>query len=158
MTPPAVTDRFRPTDAALGWRPSTSAPALAANDAAGAAQSTGVRRTLWLGLGSACLAIGTIGIVVPLLPTVDFYALAAICFGRADGRLERWLLAHPRLGPAILAWRERRGIPRRARWLASVSLAASAAIGWMALPASTAWIPPLACGLVAAWLWTRRSA
>lgn len=57
----------------------------------------GTRRPAWLAAGVFCLALGTIGIVVPLLPTVDMVGLAAFCFACGDRRWEAWLLAHPRL-------------------------------------------------------------
>ena len=59
----------------------------------------------WLAAGWLCLAVGTLGIVVPLLPTVDFYGLAACCFARGSRRWEAWLLNHPRLGPLVRDWR-----------------------------------------------------
>lgn len=40
----------------------------------------------------------TLGIVVPLLPTVDFYVMAAVCFGRGSRRWAQWLLNQPHIG------------------------------------------------------------
>ena len=40
-------------------------------------------RYLWLGVGMTALALGTAGIVLPLLPTVPFYLLAAFCFAKS---------------------------------------------------------------------------
>ncbi|WP_294176687.1 YbaN family protein [uncultured Selenomonas sp.] len=47
-------------------------------------------RYLWLGVGMIALALGTAGIVLPLLPTVPFYLLAAFCFAKSSERLHRW--------------------------------------------------------------------
>ena len=47
-------------------------------------------RYLWLGIGMTALALGTAGIVLPLLPTVPFYLLAAFCFAKSSERLHRW--------------------------------------------------------------------
>ena len=50
-------------------------------------------RCLWLGIGMIALAFGTAGIVLPLLPTVPFYLLAAFCFAKSSERLHRWFAA-----------------------------------------------------------------
>lgn len=55
-------------------------------------------RPAWVAGGIACIVLSTLGIVLPLLPTVDFYVLAAICFARGNPRLEARLL------PARTAW------------------------------------------------------
>ena len=47
-------------------------------------------RYLWLGVGMTAFALGTAGIVLPLLPTVPFYLLAAFCFAKSSERLHRW--------------------------------------------------------------------
>lgn len=47
-------------------------------------------RYLWLGVGMTALALGTAGIVLPLLPTVPFYILAAFCFVKGSERIHRW--------------------------------------------------------------------
>ena len=82
-------------------------------------------RPLWILLGLMFTGIGVVGLVAPLLPGVVFLLLAAFCFARGSDRLHDWLLAHPRLGPPILAWREHGAIPRRAKLLAVAAMALS---------------------------------
>ena len=50
-------------------------------------------RYLWLGVGMTALVLGTAGIVLPLLPTVPFYLLAAFCFAKGSERIHRWFAA-----------------------------------------------------------------
>lgn len=110
------------------------------------------RRLLWLLAGSASLLLGLVGIFVPLLPTTPFVLLAALCFARGCARCERWLLQHPRLGPMVHDWRERRAMPLRAKQLASVMMAVGSAWAWWVLP-RFGWLPALCCAGVALWLW-----
>ena len=85
-------------------------------------------RILWFCFGWLCVAIGMVGIVLPLLPTTPFLLVAAWAFTRSSERARRWLLEHPRFGPAVTAWREERAIPRKAKIIAIFSLLASLAI------------------------------
>jgi uncharacterized membrane protein YbaN (DUF454 family) len=110
-------------------------------------------RALWVGAGVLALVTGLVGIFLPLLPTTPFVLLAAFCFSRGSARCERWLLTHPRFGPMVRDWRERRAVPLRAKQLATVMMAiGSAWAAWRLAPA-WAWVPAACCTAVAAWLW-----
>ncbi|MFQ9087372.1 MAG: YbaN family protein [Roseburia sp.] len=45
---------------------------------------------LFLSLGFLCLILGSIGIVLPLLPTVPFYLVTVFCFARSSEKLYDW--------------------------------------------------------------------
>ena len=124
--------------------------ALAGSDTGGTSM-----RGAWLAAGVLCLLIGTAGIVLPLVPTVDCYGLAACCFARGSRRWEAWLLGHPRIGPLARDWRASRAVPLRAKWLATLSMALSCAWAFVALKPAVAWVPAACCALVALYLWTR---
>jgi uncharacterized protein len=111
-----------------------------------------LRRALWLLAGVVSLALGIVGIVLPLLPTTPFVLLAAACFSRGSVRCERWLLAHRTFGPLVRDWREHRAIPRRARQLAYLMMAVGSAWAAWRLP-MLRWLPALCCAAVAAWMW-----
>jgi hypothetical protein len=51
-----------------------------------------VLRWLWFGLGWVAVAVGSVGIVVPGLPTSVFFIIAAACFSRSSPRFEQWVL------------------------------------------------------------------
>ena len=81
-------------------------------------------RGFWLGLGLVLVAIGFVGLFVPLLPTTDFLLLALPCFARSSPRLESWLRYHPRFGPTLRAWQETGAVPRHAKIAACFGMAA----------------------------------
>ena len=145
-------------DASMTWRsvrPAGTVTAVSASGAAATGTTPKPLRRVWLAAGVLCLLLGTVGIVVPLLPTVDFYVMAAWCFGRGSRRWEQWLLNHSRLGPLVRDWRADRSVPLKAKWLATLSMALSCLWAAQVLPLRTAWIPAVFCLGVAAYLWTR---
>lgn len=69
-------------------------------------------------LGFICLALGIIGIVIPILPTTPFLLLAAACFFRGSNRAYRWLMQHKLFGDYIRNFREYRAIPLKTKIIA----------------------------------------
>ncbi|MFI8481214.1 YbaN family protein [Pseudomonas sp. NPDC078700] len=74
-----------------------------------------------LAIGWLSVALGVIGIFLPVLPTTPFLLLAAACFMRSSERFYDWLVNHPKLGPWIRDYLEGEGIPRKAK-IYSISL------------------------------------
>lgn len=72
-------------------------------------------RWLLLGIGWLSVALGVIGIFLPVLPTTPFLLLAAACFVRSSRRVYVWLVTHPRLGPWIRDYLDGQGIPLKAK-------------------------------------------
>ena len=68
-----------------------------------------------LTIGWLCVALGVLGIFLPVLPTTPFLLLAAACFMRSSQRFYTWLVSHPRLGPWISDYLEGQGIPLKGK-------------------------------------------
>lgn len=103
--------------------------------------------------GWLSLALGIIGLFLPLLPTTPFLLLSAACFSRGSERCERWLLNHPQLGPAIHNWRAYRALSIRAKQMATLTMCLGSALALYQLPSPWCWLPPLICTPIACWLW-----
>ena len=107
-------------------------------------------------LAYVSLALGIIGIALPVMPTVPFILLAAYAASRGSQRLHDWLLAHPFMGPMIRDWHENGEVSRNSKWLATTMMAGTAVMLflfsprlWLAISVSTM------MALVATWLWLR---
>lgn len=117
-----------------------------------------MKRPVYRLLGICSVILGVIGAFLPLLPTTPFLILAAYFFAHSHPEWEAWLLAHPRLGPAIVAWRQRRAIPRAAKLMAGCLLAISAIGAWLWLTPPLAYVPGGVGMLVLGWMLTRPNA
>ena len=71
-------------------------------------------RVLFIVLGSVAVILGTIGVVVPGLPTTPFVLLASWCFYKSSPRLQAWLL-QSFLGKYIRDYKEKGGLTMRKR-------------------------------------------
>ena len=114
------------------------------------------RILFWRALALISLVLGVIGIPLPVLPTVPFILLSAWSAGKGWPALEQHLLAHPKLGPPIVAWRQYGVVPRRAKYLASAMMLLSALL--LQLSAAALLLKlllPCFLLLVAIWLWRR---
>ena len=105
------------------------------------------------------LGVALVGVVVPGLPTFPFLLLAGWAAARGSRRLHDWLYRHPRFGPELARWRDRRAITRRSKVLALALLALS--FGIMAWRGVSPWVLVPVAALfttVGTWLATRPEA
>jgi uncharacterized membrane protein YbaN (DUF454 family) len=70
---------------------------------------------MWFAVGWVAVAVGSIGVVVPGLPTTVFFIIAAACFARSSPRFEQWVLDLPHIGRAVRDYRAGLGMSRRAK-------------------------------------------
>ncbi len=94
---------------------------------------------VWTACGLLALAVGLIGIVLPLLPTTPLVLLAAFCFSKGSPRLHHAIQSHARFGPILAEWRARGAIAPRYKamavgmMLATFTLSVVASVGAMVL-------------------------
>lgn len=74
-----------------------------------------VTKVVLIVIGWVSIALGVIGIVLPLLPTTPFILLAAACFAKSSKRFHTWLITHPLFGPIINNFQNGQGIPRNVK-------------------------------------------
>ncbi|WP_341503583.1 YbaN family protein [Gallaecimonas sp. GXIMD4217] len=74
-----------------------------------------VKRYLFLLSGWTAIALGTLGVVLPVLPTTPFILLAAWCFAKGSPRWHHWLRNNRYFGQMVTEWEVRRALRRRYR-------------------------------------------
>lgn len=108
--------------------------------------------------GLLCLALGFLGAVLPLLPTVPFLLLATFCFARSSPAWHRWLVTHPTFGPHIVLWNEKGAIPIKAKYLATGMMLAVLVLSIaMDVTTTIVVVQALVLALVALFIWSRPS-
>jgi uncharacterized membrane protein YbaN (DUF454 family) len=119
--------------------------------AAAPARRQGPVAWLWFAGGLVSVGLGSLGVIVPGLPTTVFFIVAAACFARSNPRFEQWVLDLPRIGPMVRDHRAGLGMPRRAKVIAvTMILAVSIASGVFAIGNRAVGATVVAAGLIGA--------
>jgi uncharacterized membrane protein YbaN (DUF454 family) len=106
-------------------------------------------RPLYFVAGALSLAVGAIGLFLPLIPTTGPLLLAAFFFARSSERLHTWLTTHPRFGQIISDFQAGRGIPLRAKIVALVMM--TAAFSYSLIAVTTHPVARIAVAGIAVW-------
>lgn len=49
-------------------------------------------RFIWIAAGFICLGIGSVGVVLPFLPSFPFFLATVFCFAKSSKRLHDWFI------------------------------------------------------------------
>ena len=93
-------------------------------------------RVLFFVAGSILLALGAIGVALPVLPTTPFLLLALACYCRSSERMTYWMLNNKYFGNYIRNYKEGKGIPLKTKLFAITIL-------WITLVYSAIFIIPI---------------
>jgi uncharacterized membrane protein YbaN (DUF454 family) len=72
-----------------------------------------IRKAILIFAGTVCVALGVLGMFLPLLPTTVFLLMAAYCYSRSSERFHTWLLTNRLFGPYIKNYKTGKGISMR---------------------------------------------
>ena len=107
-----------------------------------------LRRPVLLGTGWLCVALGLVGVVLPLLPTTPFLLVAVWAFSRSSPEMAEKIRSHRLAGPYVRDWEDAGVIPTGAKVLAVVMM--TAMFGYLHFGAGApAWVQ-IAAGLTMA--------
>lgn len=89
-----------------------------------------ITKGILFSLGVLSVALGVIGLFLPLLPTTPFVLLAAWCFVKSSPKAHQWLQRQPGLGPALRDWEQSRSIRRKTKVTAILLILISLGFMW----------------------------
>lgn len=81
-----------------------------------------VKKYLLISLGTLALALGVIGIFLPIMPTTPFLLLAAFCYLRSSHDLYQWLISRKVIGAYIYHYITYRAIPKKTKTFSLIFL------------------------------------
>ena len=74
-----------------------------------------VKKAVYLAIGLLCLGIGSVGIVLPILPTVPFFLVSSFCFMKSSEKLDKWFKNTKVYKKHVLRFKEQKGMTLKAK-------------------------------------------
>ena len=72
-------------------------------------------KLVYILLGCVCLALGSVGAVLPILPTTPFLMVSAFCFARSSRRLNDWFRTTKLYKQYLESYVQGKGMTRRTK-------------------------------------------
>ena len=72
-----------------------------------------MKKALLIIIGTISLALGIIGIIMPVLPTTPFLLLSMACYTKSSDRMYYFIIKNKHLSPYVEYYMDGRGIPLR---------------------------------------------
>lgn len=95
-------------------------------------RTPGPSTLMYRALAVSALGAGTLGLLLPLLPTTPFILVALWATARGAPEWHERIRTHPRFGPSIQAWQTQRAVSKRAKLLACGAMVVSWTALWLA--------------------------
>ena len=92
-----------------------------------------MKRILFVILGCLCLGLGTVGIVLPLLPTVPFYLATVFFFANSSKRLHDWFTGTKMYREHLESYVKKEGMTVRTKATIMASASLMMGIGFLCM-------------------------
>ena len=112
-----------------------------------------MKQFLWKVLGFISLGLAYLGIITPGLPWSCFVVGAAYCFAKGSPRMHAWIYSHPRFGPFLTNWTEKKVFPRKLKYLMLVTMSSTLVFLSLTAPINGIILSGIFMFLVAIWAW-----
>lgn len=107
-------------------------------------------KLFWLILAFLCLALGTIGVFLPVLPTVPFYLVTAFSFAKSSDRLHNWFINTKLYKKNLESFVERKAMTLKTKLSILISVTLVMGLGFFMMARKGIWIPCIILAVV--WL------
>lgn len=105
-----------------------------------------LKRLIFLIAGCVCLALGCIGIVLPILPTVPFFLATVFCFSQSSQKLHDWFLGTKMYKNNLESYVKGQGMTVKTKIKLLTTVTALMAFGFVMMLRKALYIP---CGILA---------
>lgn len=109
-----------------------------------------IKRIIFAVLGLICFALGTVGVVLPILPTTPFYLLTLFFFANSSERLHKWFLGTKLYQKHLDSFVKKRGMLLSTKISIITTVTLLMGFGFFMMARKSIWIPCVI--LVVVWL------
>jgi len=92
-----------------------------------------VKRGIYIGLGTLFLALGCVGVVLPILPTVPFLMLTLFFYSRSSERLHNWFIETKLYKNNLESFVQKRGMAMKTKLSIVAMVTALMAVGFIVM-------------------------
>lgn len=107
-------------------------------------------KVFWLIIGFICLVLGTIGVFLPVLPTVPFYLVTTFAFAKSSERLHDWFINTKLYKKNLESFVERKAMTLKTKLSILISVTLVMGFGFFMMARKGIWIPCIILAVV--WL------
>lgn len=90
-----------------------------------------LKQIIFLIIGCLSLALGCVGIVLPILPTVPFFLLTVFCFANSSQKLHDWFIGTQMYKKHLESFVQKKGMTVRTKATLLTSVTALMAVGFV---------------------------
>lgn len=90
-----------------------------------------LKQIIFLIIGCLSLALGCVGIVLPILPTVPFFLLTVFCFANSSQKLHDWFIGTQMYKKHLESFVQKKGMTVRTKATILTSVTALMAVGFV---------------------------
>ena len=90
-----------------------------------------LKQIIFLIIGCLSLALGCVGIVLPILPTVPFFLLTVFCFANSSQKLHDWFIGTQMYKKHLESFVQKKGMTVRTKATILTSVTALLAVGFV---------------------------
>ena len=107
-----------------------------------------IKRLIFLILGLLCLTLGTIGVFLPILPTVPFYLATVFCFSQSSQKLHDWFIGTELYKKHLQSFVEKKGMLMKTKVSVITTVTLLVGFGFFMMARKGIWIPCIIISLV----------
>ena len=107
-----------------------------------------VKQVVFIVLGCICLALGTVGVFLPILPTTPFFLLTVFFFANSSQKLHDWFVGTKLYKKHLESFVQKKGMTRRTKISILTSVTLLMGFGFFMMARKGIWVPCIILAVV----------
>lgn len=107
-----------------------------------------IKKIIYIAIGCVSLALGVVGVILPVLPTTPFLLVTAFCFARSSDRLNHWFKGTKLYKKHLESFVKKQGMKISTKVCILTSATLLMGFGFFMMARKSLWIPCSILGTV----------